>query len=248
MKIRISAFQMKVSDSIPANEAKLLKAIESAAKAKADILLSPEGSLSGYTSNFNQDELALCLDSVVSKAASLSVGLALGTCFHESNGLCYNQIRVYSADGEYQGFHAKILRCSPLVEGDANEMKEFATTPLRAFRLKGKAFGCLVCNDLWATPGWTTSPNPYLAWQLKKLGAAFILHAVNSGSDQKCRPFHESNLSLWASALELPIVTVNAVPDHGEANASSGVLAPGGRWLLKIPAKGEKFFCSDIDV
>jgi len=246
--IRIAAVQMRVGNDICANEARILKAVEAAAKARADILLSPEGSLSGYTSRFNQASLALSLGRVLSKAKTSGVGLALGTCFKEADSKRYNQVRVYSKDGTFKGFHSKILRCSRLDAPGTGELAEYATTPLTTFKLKGRIFGCLICNDLWASPGFTVTPNPYLAWELKKLGVSFILHSVNSGSGQEYRAYHESNHAAWAMTLKIPIVTVNALPRKGKVNASSGVMGPGGRWLFKAKDKGERFFTFDLEV
>ena len=69
----------------------------------------------------------------------------------------------------------------------------------------------LICNDLWATPGFTTTSNPYLAWRLKTMGAQVIFHSVGTaGTPLLFRPYHESNQSLWAMMLNIPIVTTNA--------------------------------------
>jgi predicted amidohydrolase len=239
---------MPVTGDIVKNRDLIAAALERAGRDGSDILLTPEGSLSGYTSHFQQADLAPALSLLTGRAKALSVGLALGTCFHETDGRCYNQVRVYGGDGAYLGFHSKILRCSSLDAPGTGELAEYAATELRTFEIKGVTFGCLVCSDLWATPGWNTTPNPYLAWQLKKLGARFILHAVNSGADQRYRKYHESNLSLWAMALKIPIVTVNSVPGKGASNASSGVLGPDGGWKHRICRSGTRYFSSDLEI
>jgi predicted amidohydrolase len=104
----------------------------------------------------------------------------LGTCYKEVTGkneYCYNQVRVYSPDGRFAGAYSKILRCSPLDLPGTGEMVDYVEGELKTFDWKGYKFGILICNDLWATPGYTTMPNPYLAWKLKQLGhnSSFIV-------------------------------------------------------------------------
>ena len=77
-------------------------------------------------------------------------------------------------------------------------MIDYVEGELKTFEWNGKTFGILICNDLWATPGYTTMPNPYLPWKLKQMGAKFIVHCINSVSSQKYKSFHESSAELWA--------------------------------------------------
>lgn len=46
---------------------------------------------------------------VTPAAAGKNLGLALGTCYFEGDGRCYNQVRFYTGDGAYLGFHSKTL-------------------------------------------------------------------------------------------------------------------------------------------
>jgi len=217
--IKVAGLQMRVTRDIRSNEQRILSGIERAAQQGADFLITPEGSLSGYRADFDREALNQALDRIVTAAHKAGVGLALGTCFKEKRGqkeLCYNQIRLYSPNGEYLGSHAKILRCSPLDYPGTGEMNRYVEGQLRTFTWQGIRFGALICNDLWATPGFTTKPNPYLPWRLKQMGSQVIFHAINSGTDQQYRSFHESSVELWAKALQIPIVEVNAAPPEGK--------------------------------
>ena len=248
-KLRIAGAQIAVTDDVAANEQRILRAIEQAAADRADFLLTPEGSLSGYRSDFARVEVAEATDRVARAARDAGVGLALGTCYKEIEGgaeRCYNQVRIYSPQGDYLGYHAKILRCSRLEHPGTGEMRSYVEGTLRTFDCAGVRFGALICNDLWATPGWTTMPNPYLPWQLKRLGAELILHAVNSGTDLRNRPFHESSVALWCYKLGIPIVEVNASKGRKPVNARSGVVGPDGEWLTRAPDLGEAQFAWDI--
>jgi predicted amidohydrolase len=243
--VKITGLQMNTSDDISVNLKQIVEGIRKAAGESADFLVTPEGSLSGYTSNFDQKELSSALESVTAEAARMKVGLMLGTCFKKvvrDKEFCYNQVRVYSPDGQYLGEYSKILRCSFLDMPGTGEMVDYVEGDIRTFDWSGNRFGILICNDLWATPGYTTMPNPYLVWKLKQLGAQFIVHCINSGSAQKYRPFHESSAELWALSVKLPIVEVNAAQGDEKINAQSGLIDARGERSLRVPDTGVQFF------
>src|SRR5947207_2738530 len=115
MMLRIAGAQIRVTNDVEANAAAISQAIDFARDEKADILLTPEGSLSGYAHQFDARHVDDALCRVTAKAKSANVGLALGTCFVEpDDGQCYNQIRFYEPGGNYLGFHSKILRTGSL--------------------------------------------------------------------------------------------------------------------------------------
>lgn len=245
----ISGLQMTVSNDIDANRKLIEEGIRKAAADGASFLVTPEGSLSGYTSDFDQKKLAEALRNVRTAASGMKVGLMLGTCIKQVvNGkeFCYNQVRVYAPDGKFLGAYSKILRCSPLDLPGSGEMVDYVEGDLRTFEWEGNKFGILICNDLWATPGYTTMPNPYLAWKLRQMGAQFIVHCINSGSAQRYRPFHEASAELWALSLKLPILEVNAVEPDRKVNAQSGLIDPAGERSLRVPDSGIQYFTAKI--
>jgi predicted amidohydrolase len=243
-EIRLAGLQMLVGSDISKNKEQILEGITKAATEGATFLVTPEGSLSGYTSDFNQEELARALEEVRAAAQKMRVGLMLGTCFREvikGKEYCYNQVRVYTPEGQSLGAYSKILRCSELDVPGTGEMAEYAEGTLRTFEWEGCHFGILICNDLWATPGYTTMANPYLPWKLQQMGAQFIVHCINSGTAQQYRPFHESSAELWALSLHFPIMEVNAAQAE-RINAQSGLIDAQGRRTLRVPDTGTQFF------
>ena len=241
---------MLVSRDVAQNEKRILQAVELAAAQGSDFLLTPEGSLSGYYAGFDSQEVASAVERVADRAREATVGLALGTCykqFEEGVEYCYNQVRVYAPEGNYLGSYAKILRCSSLSHPGTGEMTEYVEGRLRTFDWNGVRISALICNDLWATPGYTVMPNPYLPWKLKQLGAQVLFHAIYSGHHQRNRAFHESSVDLWAYALKMPIVEVNALEYSDKPiNASSGLVGPDGTRDLVVPDVGEQFFTCEI--
>ena len=242
---------MLVTREVAENERRTLAGIARAAADKADFLLTPEGSLSGYHAGFDREEVAAAVERVRGTAKDAKVGLALGTCYRQPEGggeRCYNQVRVYTPEGEYLGYYAKILRCSSLDDPGTGEMQDYAEGTPRVFQWQGICFGVLICNDLWATPGFTTMPNPYLAWRLKQMGAQFLLHPSFSGQDLFNRPYLEATARMWARALSLPILQVNAI--HGpdiKLNSPSGMIGPDGERLVAVPDVGEQHFVCDVE-
>jgi len=249
--LRIAGLQMDISGNIQENEQTIIQHLNDLTDQGIDLLITPEGSLSGYTSHFDREQLNKSLEKVTEAAKKLNIGLVLGTCYKEiinGNEYCYNQARVYLPDGTFLGAYSKILTCSPLDNPGTGEMMEYVQGKVRTFSYKGVEFGILICNDLWATPGYTTIPNPYLPWKMQEAGAEVIFHIINSGTDQTYRTFHEASVELWARQLEIPIVEVNAAHGNNEINASSGVVNKYGERVKDVNDRGEQLFIYDLVV
>lgn len=248
--IVLAGLQMNVTRDMNKNRDQILTGIRKAALEGADFLVTPEGSLSGYTPDFTQAGLAIALEEITSEAHKMKVGLMIGTCYKEliaDREFCYNQIRVYAPDGHYMGAYSKILRCSSLDLPGSGEMVDYIEGELKTFVWNDLRFGILICNDLWATPGYTTMPNPYLPWKLKQLGAQFIVHCINSGTVQKYRSFHESSAELWALSLQIPILEINAAQGNEIINARSGLIDANGERSLRVSDSGFQCFTVRIN-
>jgi predicted amidohydrolase len=256
-KLRVAGAQLPVVRDVAANVAALKRAIDYAIAEKADILVTPEGSLSGYVTDFDAETTARALDEVVRKAKEGGVALALGTCFREpEDGRDYDELRFYDKTGAFLGYHAKILLCKRVAKPDSvGEIDHFKTKPLRTFALGDLTVGGLVCNDLWANPEWTPMDDPHLVQQLSRKGARVVFHSVNSGLAEGeelalNRAYHESNLRIRARGGRVWIVVADAADPEGRraGNAPSGIVGPDGMWLLKVEPKGERFFAATVEI
>jgi predicted amidohydrolase len=251
-ELKVAGAKLAVSNDVEVNVASIRRAIDFTRKEGADILLTPEGSLSGYTPDFDRVEVEKALQEIVDYASSAKVGLALGTCFYEANGRCYNQIRFYDKEGDFLGFHSKILRCGDHGNPEGGEINTYAVTPLRTFEFEGVIIGGLICNDMWANPGCTTLPDTHLSQQLSNMGARVIFHAVNGGRDESEWSgvnwnFHESNLRMRAGSGGIWIVTAdNSHPRNLNSSCPSGVLNTRGNWICTTEAKDVQFFSYTI--
>lgn len=255
MKIKIAGKKIAVSDNISINKNNILIAIKQAASENAEILLTPEGCLSGYTHKFDQKEVNNALMEILYSANKADLGLALGTCFYEDDGKCYNQLRFYKPTGEYLGFHSKILRCGSWDNPPIGELNHFAATPIKIFKWNDQlTIGGIICNDMWANPDCTPMPDVHVSQQLSQKGAKIIFHAVNggrSGDDwsKVVYQYHEANLRIRANAGKVWIVTVdNSFPIDIPSAAPSGVLNPDGNWALKVKDIGDNFFSYEIEI
>lgn len=255
MELRIAGAQIAVTSDVEANLETLLRAVNFAREERADLLLTPEGSLSGYTPSFDASRVEEALERVVARAREAGVALALGTCFREpGDRRCYNQVRFYSRNGAFLGYHAKILRCGTLSAPALGEIHNYSTRPLRTFQVEGVTLGALICNDLWANPTCTPDPDVHLTQQLSAAGARVVLHAVNGGRDgspmsELAWQYHEANLRLRALAGRLWIVTVdNCHPPHLPCSAPSGVISPRGEWVFRTRPVGEHLFVCTLSL
>jgi len=252
--LRVAGAKFSVSDNIDINVAAIKKAIDFARENEADILLTPEGSLSGYTPNFDRNKAEKGLKEIREYARDAKIGLALGTCFYEDDGKCYNQIRFYDREDCFLGFHSKILLCGNHNDPQAGEINEFASSPLRTFEFEGVEIGGLICNDMWSNPMCTTLHDSHLSQQLSKMGAQVIFHAVNGGRDDSEWAiinwnFHTSNLRMRASSGGIWIVTAdNSYPESLKSSAPSGVLDPDGNWVCSTEHKGVQYFVYTIEL
>jgi predicted amidohydrolase len=248
--MRIAGLQMDVSNNIEKNESTIIKYLNNLKDENIDFLITPEGSLSGYTSQFDGEELKESLARVEQMAMELNIGLVLGTCYKETikgREYCYNQARVYLPDGTFLGAYSKILTCSPLDNPGTGEIMEYVQGSVKTFSVNDVEFGILICNDLWATPGYTTTPNPYLPWKMQESGAEVIFHIINSGTNQKYKDFHEASVELWAMTLNMPIVEINAAHGDKEINARSGVIDQQGKRTKIAENRGEQIFIHDLE-
>jgi len=255
-RLRVAVAQIPVGTDIGVNIETIARAIDWAAAQKAEVLLTPEGSLSGYTPKFDQRRVELGLKQLVARASAADLALALGTCFIEpDDGKCYNQVRFYDAHGRFLGFHPKTLRCGTMTKPTQGEINHYAARPLRTFQLKGITVGALICNDMWANPGCTPMPDPHLSQQLAEKGAKIIFHAVNGGrngsewSRKVFWPFHETNLRIRAQTGKVWIATTdNCFPMDIPCSAPSGVIRPNGNWAVQTPDQAEQMVVYTIEL
>ena len=256
ISLRVATAQIPVTNSISENSATIHRALRTAIEEKADILLTPEGSLSGYTPKFDQAEVDRELTQIIQVASNAGIALALGTCYVEPDDKrCYNQIRFYNRSGKFLGFHSKTLLCGSFSTPPHGEINDYSVRPLRTFEIKGIRVGGLICNDMWGNPQCTPMDDPHLSQKLSKAGAQIIFLAINGGrdgsswSEEVNWPFHEVNMRMRAAAGRLWVVSAdNSFPHSVPCSAPSGILMPNGQWAKRSPRQGEHVTVHTIEL
>src|SRR3954447_2577541 len=148
---RATLAQVAVHKNVEQNLASARRAIEQAAAEKGDFVLFPEMFLTGYASEFREDEATAGMAEIAELCRKFAVTALVGTAWKEEDKL-FNQVRIIDATGALSGVYAK--KC--LTYGDAKKVSA-GTTPL-VFSLGGLTAGVLICNDLWVPPATATAP------------------------------------------------------------------------------------------
>ena len=238
---RIAVAQLRVDpDDQRLNLCGLLDALDLAAAEAADFLVTPEMALTGYHGRFDKalrDELVRHL-----RAACAETGVTLIVGVGDKRrGRTFNEQLVIGADGRIIGRHAKMVP----TRGDLKWCVRGKA--LRVFQDRGLRFGCLICNDLWVTPGTGATCDPRLTLKLSRRGAGAVFHSVYSGASREYIPFHESNLALRAREGGLVIATANAAERHA-VNCTTGIVGPDGRWVVRCPRRSRQFAVADVKI
>ncbi len=167
--IRIATAQFPVSARVESNLRYLLRQIEEASGAGADIVHFPETSLGGYAGgdfhtwdNYDWGALEGAEERVIAKARNLAIGVVYGTNRLRSDERVENCLVAVSSDGTVVARYAKRF-CTTTDVRFYRPGREFAT-----FDLHGMRCGLLICYDVRF---------PELFREYKKLGTQILFHS-----------------------------------------------------------------------
>ncbi len=235
--VRVTGVQMAVAPTKKENLPRILEYIKNS---DCDFMLFPEMSLTGYNNDFSDSRTEEAWLQIAEACRQYYVTAIIGGGTR-ADGHAHIQSRIYTDEGDLLGTHEKLVPTA--------EDREWCRPghELNVFEHKDVTFGCLICNDLWVTPGCGPYPDTRLSYQLGQKGAQIIFHSINSGASPIHLPFHKSNLRLRALESKLYIVTANAALSGQEINAPSGVVSPEGEWLVRAPLDGEHCYSYDIE-
>lgn len=276
-KITITTLQMPVSDYADVNLRTLKRNI--LAHKKSDWIVTPECSLSGYyqpptLSDMNsqsREKLAGYLEQVEGIQQNQRVGLILGTAHVESNGMPYNQARVYSREGDLVSTYNKRLLCRGVAGGGEVDHYLPGYVPNYFFADAGNTVMAttLICNDAWANPSVSPAGNPYYGWELARQGVKIIFVLANCNVQQwdpVVYSYHETVLRQMARDNNVWVVVSNSSlamsnPQYRSNKAdefdlkavdrvqvTSGIIAPNGDWAAWCDDIGEDSVTLEIDV
>jgi len=234
--IRLAGAQIPVGSDIQINKKEIFKAIDWAKENRVDCLLTPEGSLSGYCTGW-QDKLAEVMEAlkeVEEYQKESGVGLHLGTNYpdREPLGLIYrNQIRHYAKHGSLLGVSNKSFTLGDEgVMGRNGRLEPIVSIPLATTTFvrnlltqdqpERSEIHCigLVCNDMWGAHYKDESSIIPLVKDFVKYRPEIqiIFHATNGRKIDSKDPRHKIFDDWHNSVLKLnstfayPILTVDA--------------------------------------
>ena len=250
-KLVLAGAQMSARDSVPGAARAVASFVERAAARGATHLVTPEMILTGYHASFSQAERDRAVEEVVRPAARrarLTLMLGAGTFVSPSGRRLrkpLNQVLVIGPDGDIVGAHSKTIPTG----SDLKWSTRGRPSDLKVFRSGGLVFGCLICNDFWATPRYTALPDLNLPVRLARMGARVIFHSIASGFDRAYLDFHTRRLEERAIRGRVWVAGANAVNNPGKpVNAPSGVVDPGGRWRIRAPGRGERLYALKVSI
>lgn len=260
--MRIVGASIPVTANVRENVRWIYRAAVRAASLSADLLLTPECSVSGYESIWDADLVTAGLDRVATMSVETGVTIGVGAFVPAGDGRSANEVRLYTG-----GRIASSYRKRVLVGSGASEIAEPDERSLLApgdvdmdLLTGGVRFSALICNDLWANPLYSPAHVDDLVARAAGRGIDCLLHAVNTGIEaQDDKPeddwvevhrwYHESNLRLRSRAQTLPIVTVDVADGDGGVMSSSpsGFIGADGRWAGRIDRPGPHIIVGDLD-
>jgi predicted amidohydrolase len=235
--IHALAAQFHVTESIRNN----LKEIETVlAQSRAgDLLLFPEGSLSGYLTEekklqkINQSELKEAIRHIQRQAEIQGVNAWIGACVLDQ-GRWFNSAYGCCADGKTRVYRKINLATRERgVFSPGNELPVFVLqTPEGSFKV-----GVQICRELRYPEQW--------GW-LARQGAQIILHLNNAVGDASAFPVWRSHLVSRAAETQRFVVSANnAAPVQ---NCPTILLAPSGQALGEIVSAEAGLLQTDLDL
>ena len=237
---RIAGAQIPIFDTnIAFNKYEIFKALDWAKENEVDLLVTPEGSLSGYGHNWKEpkvsEELQDALQEVENKQKEVGVSLSLGTCFQNYESIGYvnrNQIRHYLKTGELYGITNKTYLvpadagCVPSTVGQSTPLDSFYITDFEKENGNKFVASGLICNDMWGAAqdvGKDTTPGTALMEiALDRNNIDLIIHSTNGykftpqdiDKTQNVRDifdmWHESWLRMTAYRAMVSIISVDS--------------------------------------
>ncbi|MEK7474613.1 MAG: carbon-nitrogen hydrolase family protein [Candidatus Coatesbacteria bacterium] len=240
---RVAAAQMAARRAMPEAAEAVVRVIHRAAARGARFLVTPEMYLTGYHATFDQDQRDCLIENVIAPACQeAGITLLLGAGSHLDARGCrmkkpYIQTVVIGPSGSVIGLHNKTVPTG----GDLKWCRGGRLRDLRVFRSQGLTFGATICNDFWATPVYTTLPDPNIPVRLAKLGARVIFQSINSGHGKSHLDFHTIRMEERAIRAGVWVVSAQCVTEPRKpVSAPTGIVGPDGVWRVRAPLTGER--------
>jgi predicted amidohydrolase len=246
VRVALAQIAPKLGD-LKANLEIHLDAIRLARRERANVVVFPELSLTGYVLRDQVPEVALSpraplLKKLLRAASGLDVVFGFA---EEAPGHRFHNAAAYVSKGKIVHVHRKAYLPT---YGMFEEGRDFAAGDvIRAFDTPRGPAGILICEDAW---------HPTTAWILVQDGAE-ILFALSSGPTRGAKPRRGvTSLPVWHELLRTTaqfqtsfVVYVNRVGYEDGLNFGGGSIAldPFGRTIAALPALAAGLTVATLD-
>lgn len=244
MKIAVAQMDCKLAD-IKANTEKVKDFVSQAKKEKADLLVFPELTLTGYFLGQMIPQVALRADNSQLKGLideSTDISLVAGFV-EESPDYNFYNAAIYMENGGIRYIHRKIY---PPNYGIWEEGKYFTSgNKMRTFSTQYGPMAILICEDSWH------SALPYISFLD---GALFLICMAASfektlEEDFSVRSFWDKLNKVWARLFSCYIIFANRVGGKGKGEFWGGscIIDPRGKEVAKAPYYEEKLIVGEVE-
>jgi predicted amidohydrolase len=239
--LRVAAVQMKFATSIPANLAKIERAVRAAARRRADVVLFPECATTGYACDFaavRPADIAAALHTLGGLAARYRINLLVGTPVFRRRRL-QNCLVLFDRTGRAAYCYAK---CQ-LTESDRRVFTPGNAVAL--FEVDGVPATAVICHE---------RRYPELV-RLAAMAGARVLFHPNAGMDalavSRRKRGGRDGIAVRAFENAIDYVFANSVGPQGGGKWSAGdskIVAPDGSVLRLADNEGEALLVADLDL
>lgn len=237
--LRIAVLQAATGPDIGQNHGRIARAIEEAAHAGADLLVTPECILSDYFPAPDADYARLrdLLKDLASHAASARIGLCVGSAMDEG-GRIYNRAFLYDRGGCLLGTYDKTA-LTGFPDATGGDTAIFAPGErLEVLDFEGVPVAMQICYDMRFPENWRI---------LRAMGARLVLHLVAaSGGGEWKRPVLAGTMACRAAETGLFIASANDC--RPPQMMVSTIVDPDGLVLAEARPDSEQLLIADLDL
>jgi predicted amidohydrolase len=241
VQLRLAAVQMRFASDLAGNLARIEKALRTAARRRADVVLFPECAITGYHFNFatlRPTELQIALAQVAAWAAQHCLNVLIGSPFFHGRHL-RNCLVVFDRMGRVTYVYAKC---------QLTEMDRRIFTPgdaIALFEVDGIPATAIICHE---------RRYPELVRLAVMAGARLLFHP-NAGLDSlavsKRKRGGRDGIAVRAFENAIPYVFANSVGPQGDGKWSAGdskIVGADGRCLRLADNRREAVIVADVDL
>lgn len=246
VRVALAQIAPKLGD-VEVNLEEHLRAIRAARRQRADVVVFPELSLTGYLLKDQVAEVSLRQDAPLFRrlvAASRGIDVVVGLV-EETPAHLFHNATVYLSRGRVVHVHRKVYLPT---YGMFEEGRDFAPGDrIRTFEASWGTGGLLICEDAW---------HPACAWLLAQEGLELLL-VVSSGPTRGARPGRGiTSTRVWHDLLRVSaqfqsayVLFVNRVGFEDGLNFGGGSIAfdPFGRVVAALPELEAGLVVADLD-